>query len=729
VELQFKLNGLCCPICASKIEAGALKIAEVRSAAVDFAAQRLTLETGGDCSVEDIVERAGSIVKAHDPDIIIERIDDMAAQPLPAEGAAREKTGIGRAKLLDYARFGAGVALFVTAAAFEFPPRAELGLFLASYLLVGGDVLFRALKNISRGQVFDENFLMSLATLGAFAIGEYPEGVAVMLFYQVGEAFQNHAVNRSRASITALMDIRPDYVNLLRGEALVRAAPGEARVGDIMVVKPGEKVPLDGVVLEGRSALDTSALTGEALPRDVEPGSETLSGSINKSGLLKIRVSKTFGESTVSKILNLVQNAGSKKAPIENFITKFARYYTPAVVVMAALLAFVPPLLIPGAVFSDWINRALIFLVVSCPCALVISIPLSFFGGIGGASRQGILIKGSNYLDALNNVDTVVFDKTGTLTKGVFTVTRVAPAENRAGEELLYYAAHAEHNSNHPIALSIRRAYGKTIDPRHITDHEEIAGRGVRVMVDGTEALVGNDRLLEEASIPFGVEPGDEAFDGSTVRIAIGGVYAGSLFINDEPKPDAVQAIRALKSRGVKNTVMLTGDARAVGERIAAELELDRAYTELLPHQKVEQLEALEREKKSSGKVVFVGDGINDAPVLARSDIGVAMGGLGSDAAIEAADMVIMTDEPSKLVTAIDIARRTRGIANQNIVFALGVKGVVLILGALGLASMWAAVFSDVGVAVIAIFNAARALRVKTRIRVVMAPEKGRRAA
>jgi Cd2+/Zn2+-exporting ATPase len=712
VELQFKLKGLCCPVCASKIEAGIQKIAGVQSVAVDFAGQRLLLETGGDYSIDDIVARADSVAREHEPDIIMERIDDSPAPAIPAEKAAGEKTGTSRKQLLEYARFGASLALFVTAVALEFPQRVELGLFLASYLLVGADVLFRALKNISRGQIFDENFLMSLATLGAFAIGQYPEGVAVMLFYWVGEAFQNHAVNRSRSSIAALMDIRPDYVNLLRGDATVTVAPGEARVGDTMVVKPGEKVPLDGVVLEGRSALDTSALTGEAMPRDVEPGSEALSGSINKSGLLTIRVSKTFGESTVSKILNLVQNAGSKKTPIENFITKFARYYTPAVVAMAALLAVVPPLLISGASFADWINRALVFLVVSCPCALVISVPLSFFGGIGNASRQGILIKGSNYLDALNDIDTVVFDKTGTLTRGVFTVTDIAPAGDYTGEDLLYYAAHAEHNSNHPIALSIRKAHGKAVDGHRIKDHQELAGRGVRVMVDGKEALVGNDRLLEEASVSFdAAEAGNTPSGGSTVRIAIDGVYAGSLFISDEPKKDAVPTIRALKARGVKKTVMLTGDAKAVGERIAGELELDRVYAEMLPHQKVEQLEALELEKKSAGKLVFVGDGVNDAPVLARSDIGVAMGGLGSDAAIEAADIVIMTDEPSKLVAAMDIAKRTRGIANQNIAFALTVKGVVLILGALGLASMWAAVFGDVGVAVIAIFNAARALR------------------
>jgi Cd2+/Zn2+-exporting ATPase len=723
--MQFALKGLCCPVCASKIEQGIQKIAGVRSAAVDFTAQKLVMETGGDYDVSDIILRADSIVKEHEPDIVMERIDGAergagsAEAPLPSTAADREQSGPDRKKLALYARFGAGAALFIAAVALELSGPLELGLFLASYLLIGGGVLLRALKNISRGQVFDENFLMSLATAGAFAIGEYPEGVAVMLFYRVGEAFQDHAVNRSRASISALMDIRPDYANLLREGALVTVAPGEVQAGDVIVVKPGEKVPLDGVVLEGRSALDTSALTGESLPRDVEPGSEALSGSINKTGLLQIRVSKTFGESTVSKILNLVQNAGSKKTPIENFITKFARYYTPVVVALAVLLAFVPPLLIPGAVFSDWVNRALVFLVVSCPCALVISIPLSFFGGIGGASRQGILIKGSNYLDALNKVDTVVFDKTGTLTRGVFTVTRIAPAANFSAADLLRYAAHAESNSNHPIALSIQKAYGKPVEGQRIQGHEEIAGRGVRVMVDGKNVLAGNDRLLEEAGVSLpgaslaAAETEREPSGASVVRVAVDKVYAGSLFINDEPKPDAAKTIRALKARGVRNTVMLTGDSRTIGERIAGELGIDRVYTELLPHEKVEQLEALEREKTSPGKLVFVGDGINDAPVLARSDIGVAMGGLGSDAAIEAADLVIMTDEPSKLITAMDIARRTRGIANQNIVFALGVKGIVLILGALGLASMWAAVFSDVGVAVIAIFNAARALWAK----------------
>ncbi|WP_010263863.1 heavy metal translocating P-type ATPase [Treponema primitia] len=712
MEMQFSLEGLCCPVCAAKIESGIRKLDGVENAVIDFNAQKLILETaGGDASGDDhareIIARADSIVKQHEPDIIMTRIDTaVAGSPSPAI-----KTAPDRGKIFDYVRFGLGAILFIIALVFQFTGPIELGLFLAAYLLIGGEVLLRAAKNISRGQVFDENFLMSLATIGAFAIGEYPEGVAVMLFYQIGEAFQDHAVNRSRSSITALMDIRPDYVNLKRGELIVKADPGEAKAGDIMVVKPGERVPLDGIVLEGRSALDTSALTGESLPRDVEAGSAVLSGSINTSGLLVIEVTKIFGESTVSKILNLVQNAGSKKAPVENFITKFARYYTPAVVVMALILAFVPPLLIPGAIFSEWINRALVFLVVSCPCALVISIPLSFFGGIGGASRQGILIKGGNYLDALNNVDTVVFDKTGTLTRGVFTVTQFVPAENYTPEDLLFYAAHAESNSSHPIALSIQRAYGKSVDAQRISGLEEIAGRGIRVLVDGKKILAGNSRLLDAEKIPYPAANPD--VDGTIVHLAIEGVYAGCLIISDELKKDSRETIRTLKGRGVKNTVMLTGDTKAAGERIARELEVDRVYTELLPHQKVEQLEILENEKKSAGKLVFVGDGINDAPVLARSDIGIAMGGLGSDAAIEAADMVIMTDEPSKLITAMDIAKRTRSIVNQNIVFALGVKGVILVLGALGIATMWAAVFGDVGVAVIAICNATRALKVK----------------
>jgi Cd2+/Zn2+-exporting ATPase len=548
---------------------------------------------------------------------------------------------------------------------------------------------------------------MTIATIGAFAIGEYPEGAAVMIFYRVGEAFQEYAVGRSRRSISALMDIRPDYANLKTAAGLERVSPERVNIGDCIVVKPGEKIPLDGVVVEGFSALDTSALTGESLPRDVEKGSAVLSGSVNKSGLLTIEVSKPFGESTVSKILNLVQNAGSKKSRTENFITKFARYYTPAVVFSAAALALSPPLLIPGASFAEWINRALVFLVVSCPCALVISIPLSFFGGIGGASRNGILIKGSNYLEALTNVDTVVFDKTGTLTRGVFSVAKVVPAGEFTKEKLLRYAAHAESNSNHPIALSIRNAYGEALDAGMIGAYEEIAGKGVSVRIGEDRVLAGNAKLLETAKIT--VLPAEEP--GTAVYLAVNGEYAGYIAISDELKADSQQAVTDLRAVGVKRIAMLTGDSKAVGEDIAGRIGLDTVYTELLPHQKVEYLEALEQGKSGSGKLVFVGDGINDAPVLARSDVGIAMGGVGSDAAIEAADVVLMTDEPSKIAGAIRIARKTRNIVWQNIVFALAVKGVILVMGALGMATMWEAVFGDVGVALIAVFNAMRVMK------------------
>jgi Cd2+/Zn2+-exporting ATPase len=570
---------------------------------------------------------------------------------------------------------------------------------------VGGEVLAKAGKNIARGEIFDENFLMGIATIGAFAIGEYPEGAAVMIFYQIGEAFQNYAVGRSRRSIAALMDIRPDYANLKTPAGLERVSPETVRVGDLIAVKPGERIPLDGVVAEGFSALDTSALTGESLPRDVERGSEVLSGSINKSGLLIIEVTKTAGDSTVAKILNLVQNAGSRKSVTENFITRFARYYTPAVVGLAALIAVLPPLLGAGP-WAEWINRGLIFLVISCPCALVISIPLSFFGGIGGASRNGILIKGSNYLEALTSVNTVVFDKTGTLTRGVFNVTKVVPAGDLTAERLLYYAAHAEAHSSHPIALSIAKAYGRGIDAGAIGAYEEIAGKGVRVRVGQDTVLAGNARLLDDANIA--VPQATEL--GTLVFLAVNGIYAGCIVIADELKADSARAVADLRNIGVKRIAMLTGDNKAAGESIAREIGLDAAYTELLPHQKVECLEQLERDMRGAGKLVFVGDGINDAPSLARSDVGIAMGGVGSDAAIEAADAVLMTDEPSKIALAINIARRTRAIVWQNIVFALSVKGAILVMGALGLATMWEAVFGDVGVALIAVLNAMRVM-------------------
>jgi Cd2+/Zn2+-exporting ATPase len=702
IRKEFTLKGLCCPVCAGKITEQVGALDGVIGANVDFTNQLLTLEIENGPEAENIVTRVGSIVRLVEPDIVMNEKKAGTAQTADAAGGKKDWRRWTRRVLV-----GAGALLFVVGLLFPFPRYVELVLFLASYLLVGGDVVLRALKNIVRGQVFDENFLMGLATLGAFAIGEYPEAVAVMLFYQVGEAFQGYAVGRSRKSIAALMDIRPDFANLKTETGLRRVSPEEVNVGDVIVVKPGEKIPLDGTVIEGRSALDTSALTGESLPRDVEKGSEVLSGSINKNGLLTIRVSKEFGEATVSKILRLVQNAGSRKARMENFITKFARYYTPAVVLAALLLAVLPPLLLAGALFADWLHRALVFLVVSCPCALVISIPLSFFGGIGGASRRGILVKGSNYLEALNRVDTVVFDKTGTLTRGVFRVIGIVP-RGVTEAELLYFAAHAESHSSHPIAQSILGAYGKRVSPENIQEYEEIAGQGVRVRVDGRTVLAGNGSLLEEAGIPLRAKPD---VPGTLVYLALDSVFAGYIVISDELKGDSKGAIAGLKALGVKTITMFTGDARRVAEKIAEEIGIDTVYAELLPHQKVEKLEELEGRRTGRGKLVFVGDGINDAPVLARADVGIAMGGVGSDAAIEAADVVLMTDEPSKIAEAIGIAKRTRSIVWQNIVFALGVKAVILTLGALGIATMWEAVFGDVGVAVIATLNAMRALK------------------
>ena len=582
--------------------------------------------------------------------------------------------------------------------------------FLAAYLIIGGDVLWRAVRNILHGKVFDENFLMSLATIGAFIVGDFAEAVAVMLFYQVGELFQDYAVDQSRKSIAELMNIRPDFANVQRGDTLVKVDPDEVKVDEIIVIKPGERVPLDAVVLSGSSSVDASALTGESLPRDVEAGDALLSGCINISGLVTARVTKEYGESTVSKILDLVENAGNKKSQSENFITKFAGYYTPIVVIIAVLLAFIPPLVVPGATFSDWIYRGLIFLVISCPCALVISIPLSFFGGIGGASRRGILVKGSNYLEALAETEIIVFDKTGTLTKGIFQVQQVLP-EGISADELLEIAAYAESYSNHPISLSLQKAYGKAIDAARISGVEETSGHGVTAQVDGKTIAAGNAKLMRRLGIAF-TEP--ENAIGTVVHVAQDGVYRGSILIADEVKEDAKRAIRELKEAGIRQTVMLTGDAKRIGERVSGELGLDRVYTELLPADKVEKVEALFAEKSPRGKLVFVGDGINDAPVLARADIGIAMGGLGSDAAIEAADIVIMTDEPSKIATAIRISKKTLRIVKENIFFALLVKAVVLLLGALGIASMWAAIFADVGVAILAILNSIRMLNVKS---------------
>lgn len=602
-----------------------------------------------------------------------------------------------------------GASVYVFGIVSELDAAISLGVFLAAFFIIGGDVVLKALKNITRGQIFDENFLMSIATIGAFFIGDYEEGVAVMLFYQVGELFQTYAVNKSRKSIASLMDIRPDFANVQRGETLEKVDPDEVEIDDIIIIKAGEKIPLDSVVIEGNSTVDTSALTGESLPREVSQGDILLSGCININGLLTARVIKEYGESTVSKILDLVENASNKKSNSENFITKFARYYTPGVVVVAALLAIIPPIVIEGASFSDWLYRALVFLVISCPCALVISIPLSFFGGIGGASRSGILVKGSNYLEALSGTEIVVFDKTGTLTKGVFKVQDVVP-DGVEKEELLEITAYAESYSNHPISLSLKQAYGREIDAARIKDVEEIPGHGVIADIDKRIVAAGNSKLMKKLDIVYD-EP--EGVIGTIVHVAINNTYSGYIVIADEVKDDAAKAIRDLKAERVRQIVMLTGDAKLIGEKVAGQLGLDKVFTELLPGDKVDKVEELIAAKSSKGKLTFVGDGTNDAPVLARADIGIAMGGLGSDAAIEAADIVIMTDEPSKVAAAVKISKKTLRIVKQNIALALTVKGAVLILGAAGIASMWAAVFADVGVAVLAILNAIRMLNVK----------------
>ena len=578
--------------------------------------------------------------------------------------------------------------------------------FLLPYLVIGWDVLWRAVRNIAHGQVFDENFLMALATVGALAIGEYPEAVFVMLFYQVGELFQSYAVDQSRKSITALMDIRPDYANMEGPDGqLEQVDPEDVAVGDTIVIKAGERIPLDGVVLEGSSTVDTAALTGESLPRQVESGDDVISGCVNLSGLLKVRVTKAFEESTVAKILDLVENSASKKAKAENFITKFARYYTPIVVLAAVALAFLPPLFI-SIQWVDSIQRALNFLVVSCPCALVISVPLSFFGGIGGASKDGILVKGGNYLEVLARTEIVVFDKTGTLTRGVFNVTAIHPDHCDQGQ-LLELAALAECWSDHPISRSLKEAYGREMDSSRVSNVEEVAGRGVKAVVDGHTICAGNDKLMEDIGVSW--HPCHRV--GTTVHVASAGEYLGHIVISDEVKEDAARAVSDLKALGVAKTVMLTGDAQAVGESVGKQLGLDEVHAQLLPADKVERVEELLAQKTGKGCLAFVGDGINDAPVLSRADVGIAMGGLGSDAAIEAADVVLMDDKPSKIAVAIRIAQKTLVIVRQNIAFALGVKALVLVLGALGQANMWEAVFADVGVSVIAILNAMRAMK------------------
>ncbi len=580
-------------------------------------------------------------------------------------------------------------------------------IFIIAYIIVGLEIVVEAIKNIFKGEVLDEHFLMTIATIGAFGIGEFPEAVAVMLFYQIGEIFQDYAVDKSRKSISDLMNIRPDFANVERNGEIKKVSPEEVKINEIIIVKPGEKIPLDGCVIDGVSSIDTKALTGESMPKDVQNGNQVLSGCINLTGVIKIKVTKEYGESTVNKILDLVENASNKKSKSENFITKFAKYYTPTVVILALILGIVPPLVIKDATFSEWLYRALSFLVVSCPCALVISIPLSFFGGIGGASKMGILIKGSNYLEGLANTEIMVFDKTGTLTKGVFEVQKIN-AINMSEEELLKITAYSENYSNHPIALSVKKAYNKAIDESKIQKTEELTGRGIVSQIENQEVLVGNEKLMKERKIEF-TKSNDI---GTILYVAIDGKFVGYIVIADKVKEDSLKTINNLKKNNIKQTIMLTGDTEEIGESIAKELELDKVYTELLPQEKVEKVESLLKEKSKNGKLVFVGDGINDAPVLAISDIGVAMGGIGTDAAIEAADIVLMTDEPSKIVNAIKLSKKTLRIVKENIIFAIFIKILILILSAIGIATMWEAVFADVGVSIIAIINALRLLKV-----------------
>ena len=688
MKQEFLLEGLNCPNCAARIEADVRKLPEITACSLNLMKQTLTLEVSKDADIFKKVER---IVHGYEPDVNVR---------LKAERHDHDHDhSVDVKKML--LRMGLGAILFAAGLLLK----GNLLLLIAAYVILGYDVVLGAVKNIVRGHVFDENFLMSLSSLGAFFIGEHPEAVAVMLFYQVGEFFQNLAVARSRKSISDLMDIRPETATVKRNGELLTVSPENVAAGEWIVVKPGEKIPLDGVVLLGDSMVDTRALTGESVPRSVHPMDEVLSGCINETGLLTIQVTKAYGDSTVAKIIDMVENASSRKSPTENFITKFARYYTPAVVTVAALLGMLPPLLFGGE-WADWIYRAFVFLVVSCPCALVLSVPLTFFGGIGAASRHGVLVKGGNFLEALNQVDTVVFDKTGTLTKGVFKVTQILPAEGAAKEQVLKAAALAEHFSNHPIAKSILEAAGPQFGSK-ISGYEEIPGHGVHVLAESGMIFAGNTKLMEREKIAY--VPCESA--GTKVYVAEKGRYLGCILISDEVKPDSKETIAALKKTGVRKTVMLTGDNAAIGNAVTRELGLDACYAELLPGDKVTVLEKLDGKKRAGSKLAFVGDGINDAPVLARADIGIAMGGLGSDAAIEAADVVLMTDEPMKLVEAIEVAKETRKIARQNIVFALGIKAVFLVLGAFGLVGMWIAVFGDVGVALLAVLNAMRILK------------------
>lgn len=721
-EIKLYLKGLDCANCANKIENKVNKLESVEEAVLNFSLSLLIVNLKENSDVNKVEEEIKTIVNNLEPDVIVSKYDNNIKEKKNVctseccsghahnveekHEESHEHNHSEGVSLRDKVTLAIGFILFAIAIFIGEEKSYVPYIYALSYVLVGGKVVLSAIRNIFRGQVFDENFLMTVATLGAFAIGNHPEGVAVMIFYEIGELFQSYAVNRSRKSISSLMDIRADYANLIIDGKEKKVDPSEIKIDDIIVIKPGERVPLDGVVIEGNSSLDTSALTGESLPRNIELNDEILAGVINLTGVIRVKVTKEFGESTVSRILELVQNASSKKAQTEKFITKFARYYTPVVVLSAVALAIIPPLVVEGALFSDWVYRALIFLVVSCPCALVVSIPLGLFAGIGGASKNGVLIKGGNYLEALKDVETVVFDKTGTLTKGVFKVVKINTNNIEEGE-LLRIAATGESFSNHPIAQSILKAYGKEVDKSIISNYEEISGNGIKVNIDNKEVLLGNYKLMNSNGIKYT----NSQEIGTVVHVVVDGEYKGNIVIADEVKEDSKEAIEMLKKIGVKKCVMLTGDNKKVAEKIAEELGLDEVYAELLPTDKVAMVEKLLKEKSEKGKLAFVGDGINDAPVLARADVGVAMGGIGSDAAIEAADVVLMRDNPSSLVDAIEIGRKTNGILWQNIIFSLGVKIAVLIPAAIGIANMWEGVFADVGVTLIAVLNSMRALR------------------
>ena len=692
-ELQLTLEGLNCANCARKIEEKVGKMEGVKESNLNFTTTTLNVKLERKVKEEHAINEIKKIVEALEPHVKVEK-------------KVSGKTNVQKAKFEVKPTLIIGTILYLIAVIGDFKGALALILFVASYLLIGGKVVLTAIKNIARGQLFDENFLMTVATIGAFSISEYPEAVAVMLFYEIGETIQGYAVNKSRSSISSLMDIRADYANIIIDGKEKKVSPETVKVEDIILVKPGEKIPLDGIVVEGESFVDTSALTGESVPRKIAVNDEILSGGINTNGVLKVKVTKKFGESTVSRILEMVENAANKKANTEKFITKFAKVYTPIVVALAILIAVVPSIFIKDALFSTWLYRALVFLVVSCPCALVVSVPLGFFAGIGGASKKGVLVKGSNYLELLKDLETVVFDKTGTLTEGVFTVTEINTNDIQK-EKLIEIAAMAEGFSNHPIAISIIKEYGKEIDKEVIEEYEEIAGHGIKAVINNEEILIGNAKLMNQFNISYN----EVDSIGTVVYCAINGEFKGSIVISDKIKENAAEALINLKAAGVKKTVMLTGDNKKTAEKVGEKVNIDEVHSELLPLGKVKEVEKLLKASNKNGRLAFVGDGVNDAPVLARADIGIAMGGIGSDAAIEAADVVLMKDDINALVDAINVSKKTNKILWQNIIFALGVKVIVMVLGTFGIANMWTAVFADVGVTIIAIINSTRCFR------------------